>query len=169
MKIAEIRCAGLRGATPEGGWSSELRPEHCVIPAQDFWVWEAYSPTTHWSELRLLAKHNLHRVPLAHRFLRPCRHLRNGIEHARGMPVIEHHANRAIAERRVRVPQQAHAAHGLERAIFNVEAARRGHAPAIQIPAVEQLLSFGRVRHAAGQHHRQEHSHEPIMPCTIGA
>src|SRR5215831_3668626 len=30
MKIREIRCAGLRGATPEGGWSSELRPEDCV-------------------------------------------------------------------------------------------------------------------------------------------
>jgi len=30
MKITEIRCAGLRGATPEGGWSTELRPEDCV-------------------------------------------------------------------------------------------------------------------------------------------
>ena len=30
MKIREIRCAGLRGATPEGGWSKELRPEDCV-------------------------------------------------------------------------------------------------------------------------------------------
>ncbi len=30
MKILEIRCAGLRGATPEGGWSNELRPEDCV-------------------------------------------------------------------------------------------------------------------------------------------
>jgi D-galactarolactone cycloisomerase len=30
MKIQEIRCAGLRGATPEGGWSNELRPEDCV-------------------------------------------------------------------------------------------------------------------------------------------
>ena len=30
MKIREIKCAGLRGATPEGGWSSELRPEDCV-------------------------------------------------------------------------------------------------------------------------------------------
>jgi D-galactarolactone cycloisomerase len=30
MKIREIRCAGLRGATPEGGWSHELRPEDCV-------------------------------------------------------------------------------------------------------------------------------------------
>jgi D-galactarolactone cycloisomerase len=30
MKITEIRCAGLRGATPEGGWSNELRPEDCV-------------------------------------------------------------------------------------------------------------------------------------------
>jgi L-alanine-DL-glutamate epimerase-like enolase superfamily enzyme len=30
VKIREIRCAGLRGATPEGGWSSELHPEDCV-------------------------------------------------------------------------------------------------------------------------------------------
>ncbi len=30
MKITEIRCAGLQGATPEGGWSNELRPEDCV-------------------------------------------------------------------------------------------------------------------------------------------
>jgi len=30
MKIREIRCAGLRGATPEGGWSAELRPDDCV-------------------------------------------------------------------------------------------------------------------------------------------
>ena len=30
MQITHIRCAGLRGATPEGGWSNELRPEDCV-------------------------------------------------------------------------------------------------------------------------------------------
>jgi D-galactarolactone cycloisomerase len=30
MKITRIKCAGLRGATPEGGWSNELRPEDCV-------------------------------------------------------------------------------------------------------------------------------------------
>ncbi|MEY4938824.1 MAG: hypothetical protein RIQ93_559 [Verrucomicrobiota bacterium] len=30
MKITEIKCAGLRGATPEGGWSNELRPDDCV-------------------------------------------------------------------------------------------------------------------------------------------
>jgi D-galactarolactone cycloisomerase len=30
MKIREIRCAGLRGATPEGGWTNELRPDDCV-------------------------------------------------------------------------------------------------------------------------------------------
>jgi D-galactarolactone cycloisomerase len=30
MKIRDIRCAGLRGATPEGGWSTELKPEDCV-------------------------------------------------------------------------------------------------------------------------------------------
>jgi L-alanine-DL-glutamate epimerase-like enolase superfamily enzyme len=30
MKITRIACAGLRGATPEGGWSNELRPEDCV-------------------------------------------------------------------------------------------------------------------------------------------
>ncbi|MDA3642941.1 mandelate racemase/muconate lactonizing enzyme family protein [Saccharopolyspora indica] len=30
MKIREIRAAGLRGATPEGGWSVELRPDDVV-------------------------------------------------------------------------------------------------------------------------------------------
>ncbi|MGQ9628908.1 MAG: mandelate racemase/muconate lactonizing enzyme family protein [bacterium] len=30
MKIREIRAVGLRGATPEGGWSEELRPDDCV-------------------------------------------------------------------------------------------------------------------------------------------
>src|SRR3954470_8652068 len=30
LKIREIKSAGLRGATPEGGWSNELRPEDCV-------------------------------------------------------------------------------------------------------------------------------------------
>ena len=30
MKITEIRAAGLRGRTPEGGWSDEIRPEDCV-------------------------------------------------------------------------------------------------------------------------------------------
>jgi len=30
MKITEIRSAGLYGATPEGGWSEELRPKDCV-------------------------------------------------------------------------------------------------------------------------------------------
>ena len=30
MKIREIRCAGLRGATPVGGWSIESRPDDCV-------------------------------------------------------------------------------------------------------------------------------------------
>lgn len=30
MKIREIRGTGLRGATPEGGWSNELRPDDCV-------------------------------------------------------------------------------------------------------------------------------------------
>lgn len=30
MRIREIKCAGLRGATPEGGWSNELRPDDCV-------------------------------------------------------------------------------------------------------------------------------------------
>lgn len=30
MKIRDIQCAGLRGATPEGGWSNELRPDDCV-------------------------------------------------------------------------------------------------------------------------------------------
>jgi D-galactarolactone cycloisomerase len=30
MEIRAIHCAGLRGATPEGGWSNELKPEDCV-------------------------------------------------------------------------------------------------------------------------------------------
>jgi D-galactarolactone cycloisomerase len=30
MKITEIRATGLRGATPEGGWSEELRPDDSV-------------------------------------------------------------------------------------------------------------------------------------------
>ena len=30
MKIREIRAVGLRGATPEGGWSDELEQEDCV-------------------------------------------------------------------------------------------------------------------------------------------
>jgi L-alanine-DL-glutamate epimerase-like enolase superfamily enzyme len=30
MRIKEIKCAGLRGATPEGGWTAELRPDDCV-------------------------------------------------------------------------------------------------------------------------------------------
>jgi L-alanine-DL-glutamate epimerase-like enolase superfamily enzyme len=30
MRIHEIRAAGLRGATPEGGWDEELRPDDCV-------------------------------------------------------------------------------------------------------------------------------------------
>src|SRR5262245_27333754 len=30
MKIREIRAVGLRGATPEGGWSNELTPDTCV-------------------------------------------------------------------------------------------------------------------------------------------
>jgi len=30
MKIRSVRCTGLRGATPEGGWSNELKPDDCV-------------------------------------------------------------------------------------------------------------------------------------------
>lgn len=30
MKITEIHWAGLRGETPEGGWSAELQPDDCV-------------------------------------------------------------------------------------------------------------------------------------------
>src|SRR6266566_3743095 len=30
MKITRIRTAGLRGATPEGGWTNEIRPDDCV-------------------------------------------------------------------------------------------------------------------------------------------
>ncbi len=30
MKIREIRALGLRGGTPEGGWTNELKPDDCV-------------------------------------------------------------------------------------------------------------------------------------------
>src|SRR3954451_19903000 len=30
MTIRDIRAFGLRGRTPEGGWSNELRPDDCV-------------------------------------------------------------------------------------------------------------------------------------------
>jgi L-alanine-DL-glutamate epimerase-like enolase superfamily enzyme len=30
MKIVEIKAAGLRGATPEGGWANEIKPTDCV-------------------------------------------------------------------------------------------------------------------------------------------
>ena len=30
VKIRKIRAAGLKGATPQGGWSSELVQEDCV-------------------------------------------------------------------------------------------------------------------------------------------
>lgn len=30
MKIRKIRAVGLRGKTPEGGWSNEIRPDDCV-------------------------------------------------------------------------------------------------------------------------------------------
>src|SRR3954469_24676632 len=30
MRIVEIKAAGLRGCTPEGGWANELKPEDCV-------------------------------------------------------------------------------------------------------------------------------------------
>ncbi len=30
MKIRDIHAFGLRGRTPEGGWSNELQPEDCV-------------------------------------------------------------------------------------------------------------------------------------------
>ena len=31
MKIREIRSAGLRHGTPEGGWANEIQPEDCVL------------------------------------------------------------------------------------------------------------------------------------------
>jgi L-alanine-DL-glutamate epimerase-like enolase superfamily enzyme len=30
VRIREIRAAGLRGVTPEGGWNTEIRPDDCV-------------------------------------------------------------------------------------------------------------------------------------------
>jgi D-galactarolactone cycloisomerase len=30
MKITSIKAAGLRGSTPEGGWTNEIKPEDCI-------------------------------------------------------------------------------------------------------------------------------------------
>src|SRR6059058_5769943 len=30
MKIVDIKAAGLRGCTPEGGWANEIKPQDCV-------------------------------------------------------------------------------------------------------------------------------------------
>jgi L-alanine-DL-glutamate epimerase-like enolase superfamily enzyme len=30
MRIVQIRAAGLRGATPEGGWANEIKPSDCI-------------------------------------------------------------------------------------------------------------------------------------------
>ena len=30
MKIAKVQSGGLRGATPEGGWSNEIKPDDCI-------------------------------------------------------------------------------------------------------------------------------------------
>src|SRR5262245_61114680 len=30
MKIREIRAVGLRGASPEGGWTEEILPDDCI-------------------------------------------------------------------------------------------------------------------------------------------
>ncbi|HZQ56003.1 MAG TPA: mandelate racemase/muconate lactonizing enzyme family protein [Bryobacteraceae bacterium] len=30
MRITQIRAAGLRGATPEGGWANEIKPSDCI-------------------------------------------------------------------------------------------------------------------------------------------
>src|SRR4051812_40461939 len=30
MKITEIACAGLRGSTPEGGWTNEIQNDDCI-------------------------------------------------------------------------------------------------------------------------------------------
>src|SRR6476661_1598422 len=30
MKIVEIKVTGLRGCTPDGGWTAEIKPEDCV-------------------------------------------------------------------------------------------------------------------------------------------
>ena len=30
MKITKIQCGGLRGATPEGGWSNEIKQDDCI-------------------------------------------------------------------------------------------------------------------------------------------
>ncbi|MBM4414522.1 MAG: mandelate racemase/muconate lactonizing enzyme family protein, partial [Chloroflexi bacterium] len=30
MKIREIKAIGLYGASPEGGWSEEIKPDDCI-------------------------------------------------------------------------------------------------------------------------------------------
>ena len=58
MKIRHIHAFGLRGGTPEGGWSDELRPEDCVhtliaVVAGDGGAGAAYSPAKIWFVHRL--------------------------------------------------------------------------------------------------------------------
>lgn len=51
MKIIDIRVAGLRGATPEGGWSAEIRQDECVhtllLLMTDSGAWGLGSVFTH--------------------------------------------------------------------------------------------------------------------------
>jgi D-galactarolactone cycloisomerase len=53
MKITKIKAAGLRGATPQGGWANEIKPDDCVhtlIASTDEGVtgWVLYSQMTLW-------------------------------------------------------------------------------------------------------------------------
>ena len=58
MRITEIRAAGLRRGTPEGGWSNEIRPDDCVHTLiavhtdEGVTGWGASSPTTRWCAAR---------------------------------------------------------------------------------------------------------------------
>ena len=58
MKITKIVAVGLPGATPEGGWSNELKPDDCVhtlVAVRPTKVWPvsaACSPTIGWSRPR---------------------------------------------------------------------------------------------------------------------
>ena len=59
MKIRHIHAFGLRGGTPEGGWSNELQPEDCVhtliavVTDDGWWAGAAYSPAKIWCARRL--------------------------------------------------------------------------------------------------------------------
>ncbi len=66
MKIREIRCAGLRGQTPEGGWSNELQPDNCVhtliavLTEEGLVGWGSASTSDHFVRAALDVLHPLY-------------------------------------------------------------------------------------------------------------